>query len=993
MPSITLQDNAALSSAFSIHNPLPSLVIEAGNLQIAAANKMAASVLQYSTSALQNFTLHDLLGPCHRLLVRDWCQQHTAGNWSQNLILKKGDGSIVEFCWLLSTFMHAGRQYYQMMATPAGKSHQQHQNCHQDNCITCKIKLMANLVAETEDILNASDLSFKPVSWNAAAERLYGISAAEAIGADISALLSLQYNGTTRAQVREVISREGQWRGEMVFTRPSDGKKVTLLSSFKKLYDEAQQHIGYLVSGTDITERKDDELRLKEMEHRFRGVADAAPVGIWMSDTANRLNYVNKTLLHFTGIEADAFTNASWAAQVHPDDIEKTKKTFTRHFWQKKPVTLIYRLKNSAGEYRWVQDTGTPRFLADGTFVGYIGSIIDITDSKKREEQLQYQALVLQSVQDIVLTTDMNFMVSSWNKTAENVYGRTEAEALGRYMLDLIDFDFIDTHIDAVRQELFEKGIWKGEVILKNNNGENRYLLFTVSFVKNNEGQKTGTMAVGHDITERKKAAQKLEQSELFYRNLIADSLDGILLCDAAANITFVAPSVKNILGYEMQELLGKSAFQFVHAEDLSWALQSFEREVAENPEIKSIVVRLKKKDGNWLWCMVRGHNLLANPHVKSMVIYFHDDTLRKQASQALKESERRFRSLLRDLQVGVLLNGPDGKVIMCNRTMCQMMMVPEEELVGKSIYEVLEDDFINEEGVYIPIEERPLTRAIRSRKGIKDVVTGFRQRQTGERIWALINSDPILDEKGEIQHVICTVKEITDRKKLEQELLERQISHQKALTQATIDGQEKERREIGKELHDNIGQQLTTTKLMLDLAKTTADDQTAEMVSLALKGISDVINEIRTISHALVPPILGDIGIIESIEAMVETIRYVQLLTINFDYFDFNEDRVPENQQLMLYRIIQEGMNNIVKHADATHVSIIIKNINRQITLELNDNGKGFNAANVRRGLGLTNIKNRAELFGGTVTINSTPGAGCSLKVVIPGAGQPPVN
>ncbi|MGV3658149.1 MAG: sensor histidine kinase, partial [Chitinophagaceae bacterium] len=156
---------------------------------------------------------------------------------------------------------------------------------------------------------------------------------------------------------------------------------------------------------------------------------------------------------------------------------------------------------------------------------------------------------------------------------------------------------------------------------------------------------------------------------------------------------------------------------------------------------------------------------------------------------------------------------------------------------------------------------------------------------------------------------------------------------------------------------------------------------------------ISDVINEIRTISHALVPPILGDIGIIESIEAMLETIRYVQLLKIDFDYFDFNEDRVPENVQLMLYRIIQEGMNNIVKHADATHVSITIKNINRQITLELKDNGKGFYAASVRRGLGLTNIKNRAELFGGKVTIKSAPGAGCSLKVAIPGTGQPVVN
>lgn len=990
MPSTTLQDTGALLPAFFNNNPLPSFIVSARTLQIVAANKKAASLLQYSAATLQSLALTELMVPKDGAAFELVCRQQGNGQaWSYPLNLLKGGGEILMLNGFISAYTEGGAAYLQVVATPLPEMRAQAPKPPgAEDGSSCKIKLMASLVTETEDILTAADLHFKPVSWNGAAERIFGLTSSQAIGSDIGALLSLQYVGATRQQVRDVIEAEGHWRGEMTFIRLTDGKRITLIISFKKLHDERHQHIGYLIFGTDISERKEDELKLKEIEHRFRGVADAAPVGIWMSDTANRLMYVNKPLLDFAGLPAEAFTNAAWAAQLHPDDVEKTKAKFKKNFWQKRPVKLIYRFRNSMGEYRWVQDSGMPRFLEDGTFVGYIGSIVDITETKKREEKLQQQALVLQSVQDIVLTTDMNFMVSSWNKTAENVYGRTEAEALGRYMLDLIDFDFIDTHIDVVRQELFEKGLWKGEVTVKNSNGENRYLLFTVSFVKNKEGQRTGAMAVGRDITERKKAAEKLERSELFYRNLISGSLDGILLCNAQGSITFVAPSVKNILGYDAADLLGHNCFEFVHPDDFSWAMQSYQREVVENPEIKSIVVRLKKKDGGWLWCMVRGNNLLANPHINSMVIYFHDDTLRKQANEALKESEKRFRSLVGDLQVGVMLTAPDGSTIMCNRTMCQMLMVKEEELLGKSIFDVLPDDYINEEGAYLPIAEQPLPRVIRTKSVMKDVVLGFRQRITNERIWVLINADPILNDKGELQHVICTVKEITDRKKLEQELLEKQISHQKALTQATIDGQEKERREIGKELHDNIGQQLTTTKLFLDMAKTTADDGTAEMISLALKGISDVINEIRSISHALVPPILGDIGVIESIEAMLETIRYTQLLKVDFDYFDFNEDRVPENVQLTLYRIIQEGMNNIIKHADATHVNITIKNKNRQLTLELKDNGKGFNGAKVRRGLGLTNIKNRTELFGGTVSIESAHGAGCSLKVVIPDAG-----
>jgi signal transduction histidine kinase len=302
----------------------------------------------------------------------------------------------------------------------------------------------------------------------------------------------------------------------------------------------------------------------------------------------------------------------------------------------------------------------------------------------------------------------------------------------------------------------------------------------------------------------------------------------------------------------------------------------------------------------------------------------------------------------------------------------------------------VIPDDFVYEDGSYMPREERPLSLSLQKKQPVRDIVLGFRNTVNDERVWLLVNADPIMDEKNNLLHVICTVKDITDRKKLEQELLVEQISHQKALTQATIDGQEKERREIGKELHDNIGQMLTTTKLYLDLAKTTADDATIEMVSLALKSISDVINEIRSISHALVPPTLGDLGIIESIEELINSIGHVQLLQIDFDYFDFNEDRVPENQQLMLFRIIQEQLNNVVKHADASRVQIIIKNNRGELRLEIKDDGKGFDKALGRKGLGLMNIKNRAELFSGKMEIQSAPGKGCSLKVVIPARAEP---
>ena len=219
----------------------------------------------------------------------------------------------------------------------------------------------------------------------------------------------------------------------------------------------------------------------------------------------------------------------------------------------------------------------------------------------------------------------------------------------------------------------------------------------------------------------------------------------------------------------------------------------------------------------------------------------------------------------------------------------------------------------------------------------------------------------------------------------MEEEQLFKQVNHQKQLTQATIDGQENERKEIGKELHDNIGQQLTTIKLFLDIAKSTADDTTVEMVNLSLKNISDVINEIRSMSRALVPSTLKDLGLTESISELVESMMRTQLMEIQFDIFDFDEDQMPENQKLTLFRIVQEQLNNIIKHAEAKNVWIELDGKDENVVLQIRDNGNGFDMKKARKGIGFVNIKNRAELFGGRVEIISEPGKGCLLKVSFP--------
>jgi PAS domain S-box-containing protein len=610
--------------------------------------------------------------------------------------------------------------------------------------------------------------------------------------------------------------------------------------------------------------------------------------------------------------------------------------------------------------------------------------VVDINDQKVREDQLRYQANVLENVLDIIVTTDLNFIVKSWNKIAESEYEIAQEYAVGKRFLELIDFKFLNDTKENSIEKLETEGIWKGEVVYKNKQGQSKYFVHTVTYFYNELGEKIGIMAVGRDFTDRKLAEENLQRSEQFYRSLIADSLDGILLLNSFGTITFVSPSITHILGYDAEKVREQNVFNFVHPDDQLWASRSFQREVSENPVVQFIVVRLRKKNGEWIWCTVRGHNLLSNPYVNSIVIYFHDDTLRKNASDALKASEHRFRTLISDIQIGVILYDNHGKIIMCNKVVQDMHNTSEQELINKDIYEVIEEA-VHEDGRRFLPEEKPLYHVLKYKQTVKDVVMGIRLAHNKELVWLLIHTDPILDEAGNIIHIISSLKDITERKKLEQRLMHEQIGQQKALTQATIDAQEKERKEIGKELHDNIGQQLTTTKLYLDLANSSIDEAAREMVTLSLKSISGLINEVRDMSRSLMPPTLGDLGLIDSIYDLIETINRTQPLIIKLDHSGFIEEKIAGNQKLMIFRIVQEQLNNILKHAAAKNVTIKVQNNKPLLFLEIRDDGNGFDIVKTRKGLGLTNIKNRAELFGGNVEILSAAGKGCAIKVTIP--------
>ncbi|GAB4093589.1 PAS domain-containing sensor histidine kinase [Flaviaesturariibacter terrae] len=591
---------------------------------------------------------------------------------------------------------------------------------------------------------------------------------------------------------------------------------------------------------------------------------------------------------------------------------------------------------------------------------------------------------ILSQVQDVLFVVDPeHFRIRLANPAALRYFELDPDAVLGRRISELVSFDLSDISIDDIIGHLTSKGRWHGELPCRTPSGMRYYFEFTVSRLPDENGLPAGYLAIGRDRSAERRSDENLQRRERFYHGLIADALDGILLLDPSGTITFASPSIRHVLGFEFQEVLGRNAFEFVHPDDRIKAAESFALEVTQNPVIKFITVRLRCKDGSWLWCLVRGHNLLSNPNVGGIAVYFHDDTQRKKAAEALRESEQRFRMLVDSIQFGIIVHDQDLRSVLCNETAAHLLGVERESMLGCS-WDESNWEVHSESGVPLDRDEFPVAVAMRSGEPVRDFVIGY-QQPGGERLWLLVNSRPVCDDAGAVQQVITSFVDISGRKELEKQLLAGQVAHQRALTQATIDSSEKERTEIGKELHDNIGQQLTTIKLYLDLARSTADEETSEMVSLATRNISDVINDIRALCRNLIPSTLGDLGLEESVNDLIHTLTRTQQLRIRFVATGFDEERVPDNQKLMLFRILQEQLNNIVKHAGARKVTVQLRQGDGELRLEVTDDGCGFDPLTVRRGLGLTNMRNRAEMFGGNVSIVSAPGAGCTLTVSVP--------
>lgn len=471
---------------------------------------------------------------------------------------------------------------------------------------------------------------------------------------------------------------------------------------------------------------------------------------------------------------------------------------------------------------------------------------------------------------------------------------------------------------------------------------------------------------------------------------------------DSEGKFYFVSSEYKRMFDYGNDEMNGIHFSSVIHPDDLPLAVETFHELEKFGKASSSINFRVRHKSGSYKWvncsavCLYEDGNPSRFIGMAHDVSRLHDllDELRA-SETALKISEERYRSLFDALGEGAVLVNKEGTVIAVNRCAEKIFEIDTNKMVSMNVF-VEDYSYIHEDGSPFPPETHPSIITLRTGQPYKDVVIGI-QKPNGKLSWISLNTEPIYytENRERPDAVVASFSDITqarnDRAELirNQQLLalesERYVRAMKTVAEAVVDAQEKERADIAFELHDNVSQILSTVRLYLDLAIISEKDR-VPLLQRSSTGLANAVNEINKLSHSLVPSSVNDLGLVASIDDMINSLQHVQRIKAEF-YHAGNVEVMSEKHKRVLFRIIQEQVTNVLKHAEASSLTIELVSEPSSISLTISDDGKGVDRDSLKykKGVGLYNIANRAELFNGKLSIITSPGEGFRLNVLIP--------
>ena len=591
---------------------------------------------------------------------------------------------------------------------------------------------------------------------------------------------------------------------------------------------------------------------------------------------------------------------------------------------------------------------------------------------------------LLNNLPDPVLITDANFMITGINHTAEAIFGFRSDETIGKLLFSLFEFEVIDSTWGEAIKELYTNSFWTGELAYKHNDFRRLYFRTTCTLIDHDKKNSGSVVFVCHNITDNILQQKDFDQFQNKYQTVVESLSDGVILMNANGLIETANKRAIEILGLTKEQAEGREvanpSWSAVKEDGSVFPVEEFPavHTLRTGEAQNNVVMGLTNPDGKKIWISINTRAITreGKESPDAVVASFEDITLVKEAKEKLVQSEQLFRSFMSNSPNLGWVYDEDGTFIYGNPFFLERVGLSEDAF-GKNI---------------VDLSSQKMTETILQKNKIV--------LETGE---TLITEDQLPGEDGSVSYFLAYwfllpfsngkkmigghAIDITDRKKMRDELMKSQVLKQKQINIATLKAQEEERNRLSEELHDNVNQLLISSKLHIGAAKTA--DNRDELMNKAADYIMMAIEEIRKLSRELNSKIVSNVGIQKSIGDIVINLKQLTGIEVETDIHTSVIDKLTDEQQLMVFRVVQEQSNNIIKYAQATKVHIALNEESGYFKLLITDNGKGFNVEEVTKkeqsGIGFTNMNSRVDACNGTFNIQSSPGNGCTLQIIFP--------
>lgn len=870
--------------------------------------------------------------------------------------------------------------------------------------------------------------------WNKGAESVYGWTEAESIGKHLGTLLQSKYTMINAEQLIQIVKHTGSIQTEISHVT-KNGKRVSVLTTASAVYNNENLFSEILIVNKDITELREltNQLESKVIERTedlnkltrlyafisqlnelivrttdeqklFQSICDlAVEHGLfrmaWIGIVDKQTGIVNNVAM--AGHE-EGYLSIIKKISVNEHTQEGKGPTGTAiregsYYicqdvtanpaiapWRDEQLKRGFHSSMSIAIKKFGIPIGAltvyapqPYFFGDGEIellrdaaedISFAIENIEkekkrkITEAKLKESQALTQAFFDSSVDGILLTSP-DGSIHSANRAACRMYQRTEEEIkiIGRNGV----VDVNDPRLAGFLQKRVKQGFAVAEFTQIRKDGTHFPARVSSSIFTDEHGKQYASLVV-HDLSEFAKN-EKLIRDYQF----ALDQSSLVDISDSEGHILYANENFCRVAGYTQQELRNIDHRQL----NSGYHPKSFFTDLWDTVKSGKVwrgEIKEKAKSGDFFWVDT---TIIPFTNDVSEVYQFlsirTDITAKKLAEEKVKTAIEQFEVLSHATSDTIWDRDLQTNKIIYNNGIETMLGYKIEEI--NNLEKWWSDNIHPEDYAKISVQ---LDTAFANKK--KVLVEEYRFRcADGTYKYIYDRAYVFYNEENKPVRMIGAMQDISYLKEEEQRT-----------NKAIIDAQERERQQIGMELHDNVKQIIAASQINLELAKNKLDQK--EMLSEILKRVSiylkDAIHELRRLSHQLAPTVDEEMELNDTVLSIVHSMQLNEQCNVNINIDDRLHKKIMSSEiRTAIYRILQEQLTNIHKHAGPTEVLIAVNKTETGLLLIIEDNGKGFDIKQKKEGIGIENIRRRIQFLKGEINIQSAPGKGCKIEASIP--------